>query len=658
MQIDIRGKIHEKRLAFNNTLLPVYEAIVNSIQAIEEDSATETGIIQIDIIRSAQKEIDFGKTDILPEIVDFQIKDNGIGFNEKNYESFNFAHSTYKFSKGGKGIGRFTWLRAFGKAEIESRYFENDIWHLRQFNFEPTKTGIEKHKLEEVNGKAERYTTVKLKGLKEEYKKWCNNHAEDIALKIIEHCFIYFLNKECPRIVINDFGKKIIVNDLFNLFTKGQVKTTQISIRENIFKLNLVKLYSNKLDNKIHYCANTREVLDDKISIDIPELDNFLVDSEGKPFSIAIYVEGDFLNQNVNDERTAISFSKGEIEFPDQTTQEELRNAITEKIYSEFTEQIEELSFTRIAKVKEFVNHHPRYKQLLKYKSNELKRIPSTLSDEKMELELFKIQQSLELDVKKEASAVLKFIDNEEHREKFNQNHQELYLKIIEVGNSKLSEYVIHRKLVLDLFQKLLNEKATEKAVHNLIFPLQTLSDEIGFEDHNLWMIDDKLSYHKYLASDKKFKKIDPVNSSSNERPDIIVFNRPFAFSNDNKPYESIVLIEFKRPMRDDYSDDENPIQQINRYAREIIEGETKDKHEREFDFRKNTPIYAYIICDLTKKIKAYAKDSGFRPLPSGDGFFFFNENYNMYVEIMSFDKILNDSRERNRVLFEKLNIS
>ncbi|MBE9465632.1 hypothetical protein ACFP1I_26680 [Dyadobacter subterraneus] len=658
MQIDIRGKIHEKRLAFNNTLLPVYEAIVNSIQAIEEDSATETGIIQIDIIRSAQKEIDFGKTDILPEIVDFQIKDNGIGFNEKNYESFNFAHSTYKFSKGGKGIGRFTWLRAFGKAEIESRYFENDIWHLRQFNFEPTKTGIEKHKLEEVNGKAERYTTVKLKGLKEEYKKWCNNNAEDIALKIIEHCFIYFLNKGCPRILINDFGKKIIVNDLFNLFTKGQVKTTQISIRENIFKLNLVKLYSNKLDNKIHYCANTREVLDDKISIDIPELDNFLVDSEGKPFSIAIYVEGDFLNQNVNDERTAISFSKGEIEFPDQTTQEELRNAITEKIYSEFTEQIEELSFTRVAKVKEFVNHHPRYKQLLKYKSNELKRIPSTLSDEKMELELFKIQQSLELDVKKEASAVLKFIDNEEHREKFNQNHQELYLKIIEVGNSKLSEYVIHRKLVLDLFQKLLNEKATEKAVHNLIFPLQTLSDEIGFEDHNLWMIDDKLSYHKYLASDKKFKKIDPVNSSSNERPDIIVFNRPFAFSNDNKPYESIVLIEFKRPMRDDYSDDENPIQQINRYAREIIGGETKDKHEREFDFRKNTPIYAYIICDLTKKIKAYAKDSGFRPLPSGDGFFFFNENYNMYVEIMSFDKILNDSRERNRVLFEKLNIT
>lgn len=655
MQIDIKGKINEKKLAFSNTLLPLYEAIVNSIQAIEEDSATQIGIIEIDIVRSTQQTID---STILPTIIDFNVKDNGVGFNTKNYESFNFAHSTYKFDKGGKGIGRFTWLRAFGKAEIESRFFEDNSWNLRKFNFEPTRLGIEKHQLEKVNSTAERYTIVKLKGLKEDYKKWCNNNAEGIALKIIEHCFIYFLNKNCPRILINDLGNQIAVNDLFNLFTKGQVKTRKLEIRKNKFTLNTVKLYSSKMDNKIHYCANTREVLDDKISIDIPELDNLLYDKEGKPFSIAIYVEGDFLDKNVNDERTTINFAKGGLEFDDQTTQEELRKAITDKIQTEFEEEIEKLSVTRVAKVKEFVSQHPRYRQLLKYKANELKRIPSTLSDEKMELELFKIQQSLELDVKNEASEVLKFIDNDEDREKFSQNHQELYSKIIEVGNSKLSEYVIHRKLVLDLFQKLLTEKATEKAVHNLIFPLQTLSDEIGFEDHNLWMIDDKLSYHKYLASDKKFKTIEPVNSSSSDRPDIIVFNRPFAFANDYKPYQSIVLVEFKRPMRDDYADEENPISQINRYAREIIEGEAKDKHNREFDFRENTPIYAYIICDLTKKLKAYAKDGGYRPLPSGDGFFFFNDNYNMYVEIMSFDKILNDSRERNRVLFDKLNIT
>ncbi|MGO4773091.1 hypothetical protein ACEN2I_15620 [Flavobacterium sp. W22_SRS_FK3] len=655
MQIDIKGKINEKKLAFSNTLLPLYEAIVNSIQAIEEDSATSTGIIEVNIIRSTQKEIEFNETDSesLPEIVNFEIRDNGNGFNSENFDSFNYAHSTYKFAKGGKGIGRFTWLRAFKKAEIESRFRENDQWNLRKFNFEPTKGGIEKHSLEKVNTTQERYTIVKLNGLKEEYRKWCNNKAEDIALKIIEHGFVYFLNENCPRILLNDQGNQIVINDLFKLFTRGQVKSKKIKIRKNEFNLSLVKLYS-----KIHYCANTREVIFDKISIDIPEMDNFLYDKEGIPFSIAVYVEGDFLNNNVNDERTTIAFTKGEISFPDDTTQEELRQKITELIYSEFKDQIEKLSQTRYIKVQEFVSQHPRYKQLLKYKPNELKKIPSTLSEEKMEIELFKIQQSLELDVKKEAKTILKFIENEDDKEAFTEKHKEIYAKIIEVGNSKLSEYVIHRKLVLELFEKFLKTKAPEKAVHSLIFPLQTLSDEIGFEDHNLWMIDEKLSYHKYLASDKKFKKIKPLNSESNERPDLIVFNKPFAFSNDNKPYESIVIIEFKRPMRDDYSDEENPIQQVTRYAREIIDGDAKDKNEREFDFRQNTPIYTYIICDLTKKLKAYAKDGGYKLLPSGNGYFFFNDNYNMYVEILSFDKILKDSSERNRVLFEKLNLT
>ena len=36
MQIDILGKVREKKLANNNVLLPLYEAIVNSIHAIED----------------------------------------------------------------------------------------------------------------------------------------------------------------------------------------------------------------------------------------------------------------------------------------------------------------------------------------------------------------------------------------------------------------------------------------------------------------------------------------------------------------------------------------------------------------------------------------------------------------------------------------------
>ncbi len=665
MQIDIRGKINEKKLAYSNTLLPLFEAIVNSIQAIEEESATKPGIIEVSLVRSNQEKLKLDENPNNSPIIDFYIKDNGVGFTETNYESFNFAHSTYKEKRGGKGIGRFIWLRAFRKAEIESYFKDNGEWAFRKFNFEPTKDGIEQHSKEKIDSIEERYTEVKLKGLKEDYQKWCNNNAEDIALKIIEHCFVYFLRTDCPRIIIKDNETQIIVNDLFHVFTKGQVINKSLKIRDEEFEVNLVKLYSGKPDNKIHYCADTREVQNDKISIDIPEFDSFITDAEGERFSIAAYVSGKFLDDNVNEERTFIEFSKPSdngINYPNEITQSELRSEVINFIKEEFGSYIDSLSEVRFEKVKRFVQEHPRYRQLIKYKREELKHVPTNISDEKLEIELFKIQQKLDLEVKTEANEILKFVDNIEDKENFQKKYSEFYDKIIEVGNSKLSEYIFHRKLVLELLEKHIKPDkdgkfAKENAIHKLIFPLKKLSDDVGFEDHNLWVIDERLSYHKYLASDKSFKEIKELKSVSADRPDLIVFNKPFAFTGDAKPYTSVVVIEFKRPMRDDYSEKENPITQVNRYAGEISENNVLDKDNRPLDTRPNTPIYAYIVCDLTKNLRKFAKDAGYKPLPDNDGFFAFNDNYNLYVEIISFDKLVRDAKQRNKVLFDKLNL-
>ena len=664
MQLDLKGKIKEKKLAYSNTLLPLFEAIVNSIQAIEEESATKPGLIDIEVIRTPQQEIESNQKK-QPNIIGFNIQDNGIGFNDVNYDSFNHAHSTYKEKRGGKGIGRFVWLRAFRKVEIESKYRDNGTWKFRKFDFVLSKTGIKNHSNGNLDGKIERNTKVKLIGLKADYQKWCNQDVEEIAFKIIEHCFVYFLEKNCPIVSLVDGDKKIVVNDMFGLFTKGQVKKKKIKVRQLEFELNLVKVYSSKLDNKIHFCAHTREVTNDKLSGMIPELETFLKDKEGNEFSIAAYITGDYLDENVNEERTSIQFAKnsGEpITFPNEVSKEELSERVAEVVLKEFNKSIEEISEIRYKKIEDFIQSNPRYRTLMKYRPTELKKVNTKLSEEKLEVEVFKIQQDLDLELKSEMKQALKFIDSAKDKEEFEEKYKDLYEKVIEVGNTKLSEYIIHRKLVLDLLDKHLkpNEDgkfSKEETVHKLIFPLKKLSDEVSYEDHNLWIIDEKLAYHKYLASDKRFKKIKPLKSESKERPDIIIFNKPFAFANDEKPYESIVLIEFKRPMRDDYSDKENPIYQVNRYAREIIEGEVKDKNNREFDLRENTPIYAYIVCDLTKKLKAYAKDAGYKPLPDRQGFFFFNTNYNMYVEIISFDKLVKDSKERNKILFDKLNM-
>src|ERR1017187_6418313 len=207
MKIDIQGKVNEKRLAYNNTLLPLFEAIVNSIHAIEELDLKTQGIITITIVRIGQESINFNGEKIVQPVNDFIIEDNGVGFNEANYESFNLAHSTYKSKRGAKGIGRFIWLRAFKKAEINSVFKDENTWYKRSFKFEPTKDGIEEHIFEPMQDGSNRKTIVALKELKPEFHQWCNSINEDIAFKIIEHCFIYFLRDDCPRIIIKENGK-------------------------------------------------------------------------------------------------------------------------------------------------------------------------------------------------------------------------------------------------------------------------------------------------------------------------------------------------------------------------------------------------------------------------------------------------------------------
>lgn len=663
MQIDILGKVREKKLAYNNTLLPLYEAVVNSIHAIEEDSATSTGIIEIEVIRSKQTNIEFENSESLAPVIDFIITDNGIGFNDENYESFNYAHSTYKLDKGGKGIGRITWLRAFQKAEIESVYRHNGSMMKRTFNFEPTRKGIENHDNTPFeNGKISRYTKVHLKSLKEEYQKWCNSKLEDISLKIIEHCFTYFLDDDCPRIIIKDENEQLVVNDLFGLYTRQAVDNQKIKIKGNDFSLDIVKLYSPKPDNKIHYRAHKRDVVSEKITNHIPELQKFIEDENGDKFSIGVYVSGDYLDNKVNEERTEIGFSKTETLFPDDLKQEDVSNAIINVIRDKFKDYLETLSATRIDRVKKFVKDHPRYRYLLKYRQEALKGISSTISDSKLEIELFKIQKNLETEVISEASTIMTSIEDLEQKENFNTEHSELYNKIIEVGNAKLSEYILHRKLVLKLLETHLKKSgegkySKEDSVHNLIFPLKKTSDDVELDEHNLWVIDERLAFHDYLASDKPFTSVERTASNSLQRADLLIFNKAHILNEDSKPYSSIVIVEFKRPMRDDYSDEENPINQINKYAREILNNDVLDKDGRPFDIREGTPLYAYIISDLTPKLRQFAQDQNYTLLPDNDGYFNFNRNYNLYVEIISFDKLISDSKKRNKILFEKLNL-
>ena len=139
----LSGRLRNTSLPKSSALFPLFEAIVNSIHAIDERLEQDSSLtlencrITIKIIRSPQTSLDETRK---PEIIGFKIIDNGIGFNDGNFTSFLTFDSEYKASKGCKGIGRLLWLKAFSSVSVNSTFIENGSYGQRTFSL--TREGI------------------------------------------------------------------------------------------------------------------------------------------------------------------------------------------------------------------------------------------------------------------------------------------------------------------------------------------------------------------------------------------------------------------------------------------------------------------------------------------------------------------------------------
>lgn len=669
MNISVRGRINNIDLKPGECLLPIFEAITNSIQAIE-DAKSQQGSIKILIKRDPNTlAYEDAETKKLSPIIGFEITDNGIGFTDENFTSFDTSDSLYKSHKGGKGVGRFLWLKAFDYAEIESVYKDREGKKRRSFIFSlQNDDPIVDPRVVDAKT-AEEYTTIRLNGFKEMYERQAPHNPNKIGQRIIEHFLKYFALDKTPQITIEDgqTAEIINLNDMYKSWVKEN-KSSEFQIQEHSFTLThfLLEAHSG-MSHKVSYCAKDRVVLETPISKKVPNLTATLELSEQSDKLIyAGYVSGEYLDKSANQQRTEFSGIplessiryKGELIWPDieaatiQASQEYLQK-FTDPIKEEKSRQIEHFVKTQ----------GPEYRNLLKHHSEELSSIPAGLSDEKLRVELFKVQTDVEVKLKEKAQQILhttEDISKAEVRQKYEQFLEEWN----DLGKANLAKYILHRRITLHFLSDALKKNkegkyALEEVIHETVFPMRTTSDEIDFEAHNLWIIDERLAYHYYLASDIPLKQVEDINSESSSRPDILIFNRSIAVVDDkDQPYSSVVLLEFKRPMRDNYESDENPIEQIYRYVRKIKDSKAHTREGRPIRVHETTPFYCYIICDLTPKLELQAKDYGFQQTPDQLGYYNYSNNYGAYVEIISFDKLINDAYKRNQILFDKLNIN
>lgn len=643
---------------------PVVEVVVNAIQAIDE-ARRQDGRVFIRVLRSIQKELDGA----LSEITGFEIEDNGIGFTDKHRDSFDTLYTDHKISEGGKGFGRFTCLKYFGNVYVESKYKKGDDFEVRKFSMGKENDIIVNEKVTATE-RQESGTVVSLLSLRKGSS--FDKKLSTIARGLVERLLPYFITAGyiCPDIVLSekDGGDEVRLNDYFSSEDAAGIR--EITVEDNAFTLaalgidetfqvRVFKFYSPKNQkSKISLVAHKRDVSGSVLHAYIPEfIDEFYEKAGeaelGRNYIIKAYIFSSYLDRNVSLERGGFEFQMerdilrgiGQIEIEKQAAMI-ARQAVGLDISTRQEKKRE--------RVQSYVDEEaPWHKAIL---SNiDLSAMPLNPSDEDIEIRLQEEKHAREVEIKRDVKRVLSAGNIQNVKDV-----QEIVGKISDTSRNDLIHYIVLRRKILDIFGKSLEVDesgtyAAEGVVHDIIFPRKGSTETTSFEEHNLWIIDERLNFTNYVSSDV------PLNGGNTERPDLIVYNKRVLFRGDNEASNPITIFEFKKPQRDDFvnpSSAEDPVQQIIRYVNNVRDGKYKTAEGRKMLVAENTPFYGYVVCDLTQKVENWLeREKDFTPMPDRMGWFKWIGNINLYVEVISWDKVLKDASMRNQIFFEKLGI-
>ena len=601
----------------------------------------------------------------------FLIRDNGGGFCDKNFQSFSRLDSLHKLERGGKGIGRLLWLKVFSHAEVESEFSAagDDARRMkRTFKF-TTDEEVSAETLEVSASAEDLSTTVRLCDLSEHYGSGMPKTAETVAAKVGEHVLGFMALKTCPQIFVvdRDNEERIDVNERHWHSCKLDSVEKTLLIRGMRFTLTHLRLTrAGSGGSRIFFYADGLPVEEHPLQRLLPVAANGL-SSDGTSFDYLALVSGKALDEACNQERTKLDLpeSTGGL-FGTPLLRPELMTAVARAArehLSDYLLQVEESNLKRArSRVKaEF----PQFRAVIKHKEGEIRSFSPALSQVELDNSLFRLHEELRTDLRRRARKLKEEMDAEESPEKAVETLGDFVRDWNEDGQAQLANYVIHRRKVLDLLDRRLEYVAgggdhTENLLHQLFYPMKTSSDDVTADESNLWLLDERLNFHRYLASDLEFRQMpDGYGDESAKRSDVAIFNSTFAYSDDRSPIRSYWLIEFKKPNRDDYRPgrEHNPIDQVMDYAERILDGRQKLSGGRHLSVDHAAVGRAYVVCSMTPSLIRLARQREFTPLPGGDGWYRHITNMNLYVELVSYERVISDAQERNRVLFSKLGV-
>lgn len=661
MDADLAGRL-AKLKDVKSYKEPLLEAVANSIQAIQQ-AGQKDGHVEVFI-----EWLDESKSDIVAasggerpyrKIQNIIIRDNGPGFTEANFQSFLKLDSQYKADEFGcLGVGRLLWLKVFSTVEVNSVYSEGGKKFQRSFHFSEEKEVSEIVKREVEDGKSVS-TEIKLKNIRWGFQNKRTVTLDDIAETIFRHFLLLYVMETVPKITVHDNeGTREVLTYYRRAYNGEKPDKSSFRICGHDFSLIQQKLNTKpteKLPTAVYFCAGQRVVSPCK-GID-PRVCNALgaKNGAGEPFMYVGLLQGDYLDANVSSTRKQIIFptvtpegDDGELSF--EPIESLLLEKVNELIRKFLKSEFEALTEGSNARLQRFVDDEaPEFKGFVNQFRDELFVTPNESNHNVYEYLHRRFFESERAQSKKVNDLISVDWSGQDAEGKI----EEIERRIAPYASHDLVRFAAKRKFYLEMLRKAthLNDDGKyqrESAVHSLIFPMQ--SDTAGSEGmtkQNLWLIDDRLAFSHYIASDKRFSAIPITDSESNQRMDLAAL-KLYAVGDSTKPGE-LSIVEFKRPGRNDYDSDENPISQVLDYVEELRNGKITAADGTEISNAKNLPIFCYVIAQFTEKLRRQCRNSNLAHNEISD--FYFGTVQNVYFELMNFNSLLRKAHDRNHAL-------
>jgi hypothetical protein len=710
MTLDIRGSLKGTKLS-RNPYVVFEELISNSIDSflIRKNSDTAAVNLKIDIV------VDFSSKDLLDEVEEMSIScvDNGCGLGDEQLKAFLTKDTSYKDDLSIPGIGkcmgagRIQYFHHFSTLAIDSTFRHESGCIRRKMGYSEPKKQIEAEDfVSSVENESEIETCISLKDLREPIRERILHKSSPSSLYLAPMLKRQMLLTFLQRLVglgdqIGDFEIKFLSRKL-----KGGLTVTNLEMHDSLKRVDLpevtaikkvsveerepntgngldtyqyFELFHYRLDasqydlpkNEVAFCAKSSPVKDVTTSY-------FRTRSEqNNPTAGSfhfVFIESDFLDQHVNEQRDDFDGIPEEIPSGDLFSMEKISySAIHDVIDPVILEMVAPSEWKREAVLKEAVEQFGISEGMLHDTATRVRYGDS--AQVVAERVLMKYQERVIKETVEIFNLKTEIINAEPDSDVFRTKINELAwkytssLKNFDMAN--LSQLIVRRAAIVEILDLACGKKLAvqaveegvrrkdERIIHSIFFPMRKDSTEVT--DHDMWLLNEEYHYYDYIASDmplaniawddgekvfqsdidEEFKKLLAKRAEENDgkRPDIALFSKE----------GSAIIIEFKAP---GISLDEH-IGDLSEYA-QLLAAKSGGKLKK---------FYGYLIGDTVNPLRL----GGWTPFSLGKGWFRSDPLIDPYTrqplgetyfEILHFSDVIERAKKRISVYQEKLKLN